>query len=63
MIGRVIFGSISIKVSALLVNNLSITLAGVAVTLIPLSKSYVTMMIAAAAYGFFSCKLYNSSNL
>ena len=55
-IGRVVFGSIAIKLSPLLVNNISVALAGVAVTMIPLSKSYTSMMIASSAYGIFSCE-------
>ena len=56
-IGRVVFGSIAIKLPPLLVNNISVALAGIAVTMIPLSKSYTSMMIASAAYGLFSCTL------
>ena len=55
-IGRVVFGSIAIKLSPLLVNNISVALAGVAVTMIPFSKSYTSMMIASSAYGIFSCE-------
>ena len=61
-IGRVVFGSIATKLSPLLVNNISVALAGVAVTMIPLSKSYTSMMIASSAYGLFSCTFKSLKN-
>lgn len=56
--GRVIAGCLSFapKISPLLVNNICITLAGVAVILTPFCTSFVSMAIAIAGYGFFCCK-------
>ncbi|KAF6032580.1 hypothetical protein EB796_009181 [Bugula neritina] len=55
-IGRVLAGFVSYfpKVSPLLVNNVSTTLAGLSVLLTPFCTSYTTMALSIAGYGLFA---------
>lgn len=57
-VGRVLSGFISTLpgVSPLLVNNISITIAGVVLMLTPLCTTYATIAVATAAVGLFCCK-------
>lgn len=57
-VGRVLSGFICMLpgVSPLLVNNISISLAGVILMLTPFCTTYITMALAAAATGLFCCE-------
>lgn len=63
-VGRVLSGCLSLipNVSVLLINNVCITLSGVAVLVTPFCTTFLTMVISIAAYGLFACKLQNKGN-
>lgn len=50
------------NVSALLVNNICVTISGIAVLMTPLCTDFISMAVCSGLYGLFGCKYYYFTN-